>query len=120
MEIYHRRMKMKYWSLFLVLLLCAFHLAGVEKILEVKGPLALTGTGKEIPCDPKFNFSPEQSFTVELEYCQDAPNPAASHSSSLVRQGLWRINAANHSGTPVFIAAGRENGQWKIRVMNPK
>ena len=106
-------MKMKYWSLSLVLLLCVFQLAGVEKILEVKGPLVLTRTEKEIPFDPKFNFGPEQSFTMELEYCQDAPNPAPSHSSSLVRHGLWRINAANHSATPVFIAAGRENKQWK-------
>ena len=101
---------MKYSSLSLILLFGVFQLAGVEKILEVKETLILTaGVKKDIPSDPKFNFGPEQSFSVELEYCQNAPNPAPSHSSSLVKHGFWSINAANRSGTPIFVASGREN-----------
>ena len=104
---------MKCLIISLALLALGFQLTGVEKILEIKETLILTGVKKEIPYDPKFNFGRDQSFTVELNYCQDEPNPDQAYSSSLVERGFWRIKAANKFGTPIFSASGRENKQWK-------
>ena len=103
----------KFSSLLLSALLLGFQLTGLEKVFELKGPLDMTGVKKVIPVNPEFNFTPDQSFTAELKYRQDAPNPDKAYSSSILACGFWRMKAANKFGTPIFNASGRENGRWK-------
>ena len=99
----------KFSSLLLSAFLLGFQLTGLEKVFELKGPLDMTGVKKVIPVHPEFNFTPDQSFTVELKYRQDAPNPDKAYSSSILACGFWRMKAANKFGTPIFNASGREN-----------
>ena len=97
----------KFSSLLLSALLLGFQLTGLEKVFELKGPLDMTGVKKVIPVHPEFNFTPDQSFTAELKYRQDAPNPDKAYSSSILACGFWRMKAANKFGTPIFNASGR-------------